>query len=943
MSTQHRSRLSPAGLLGRQFAAAPLASVLLALLVLAGAVLATAVPRAVVAMHTAALSERLAEFPARELDVLTGGRAFPELGPSDGGTTLSDEVDDVWGGQEQRLDAIRDEMPAALAEVTGDPLSVLVAGPNAARAAGAAPGSSSYELFLGFDPRLREHVELTSGEWPAALVPDPSAADGPSLGLDAPPSTLTTPPTPAEPTATAEPLEIVFAEPVATEMGWQLGEERTIPVGTSRQSVRLVGTFAATDPADGFWTHVPVTLEPSVAFSDDGSLRVTGLGFANPVSWAALERSQLPTTMEAWFPALPDRIRSEDSAALRAALGEFTTRTFPLGSGEWEFYYATVGEVGFVSGLDDALEDAAAAAGASDAVLATIASGPIGVMVAVLVLGARVVFERRRTGLELAAARGASDAQLRGILVIEGLCIGLPAALVGGALGSLLVPADAGIGGWIVVLLFAVTPAALLVASVRSLSPLRRGRADVDARDRTRFRWIAEALVGILALTAVVLLLRRGVTTSASTVGVDPLLAAVPLLLSLLMCLLVLRLYPFPLAAVVRRTARGPSLVPFLGSARALRDPSAGVVPVLTVVVGVSVAVFSTVLLGTLQAGVQRAADARVGADASVSGTPFTLEQQAAFADVPGVEAIAPVYATSPLQVEIDGRLRTTTLIVVDAEEMRRVQAGRTGATPLPETLDATGADAVPVVISKVIADSIADADDVELDGESFEVEGVVAGRTAFLSRASWVLMDRANAEGFTNSLVPKTVLVRFAPGADPAEVTAALAEIGGEGATVTTPPMLLDELRAASTTQGLVISLTAAIAVSSLLTALAIMLTLVVGRPARERLLPLLSTLGLRRGGERALVAWEVGPVVAVSLAAGVLLGVGLPFLVLQGIDLRSFTGEDAQPAVAFDPWLMTAVVAGAVLVTALAVVLASRVGGGSSAARAMRKEEEG
>ncbi len=169
-----------------------------------------------------------------------------------------------------------------------------------------------------------------------------------------------------------------------------------------------------------------------------------------------------------------------------------------------------------------------------------------------------------------------------------------------------------------------------------------------------------------------------------------------PLLLSLLVCLLVLRLYPVPLAALVRRTSRRRDLVPFLGSARALRDPSAGIVPVLTVVVGVSVAVFSAVLLGTVQTGVERAADARVGADAAVTGTPFTLEQQAAFGEVPGVDAIAPVYSTAPSTFEIDGRVRTTTLIVVDAGEMRRVQAGRAGATSLPEGLGGGGDSTSP-------------------------------------------------------------------------------------------------------------------------------------------------------------------------------------------------------------------------------------------------------
>ncbi len=935
MSTRH-SRLSVAGLLRRQFLAAPFASIMLALLVLTGALLATAVPRAVAAMHTAALAEHLGEFTARELDVLTSARALPELGPSDRGTTLPDGVDEVWGNQEQHLLDIRADMPELLSSVTGSPLSVLVAGPNAAKVAGAAPGSMSYQLFAGFDPRLREHVTLTSGEWPATLEAGPAPAQPPAGEFPLAES-------PATPQPTAEPLDLVLADPVAEEMTWNLGEVRTIPVGTASQGVRLVGTFDAIDPDDGFWTHVPVALEPSVAFSDDGSLRITGLGFADPNSWAALERSQLPTTMDAWYPTLPERISADQSAELVAELDEFTSQVFSLGSGTGDYWYASVGEVGFGSGLGAALDDAAIAAGASDAVLATIASGPIGVMVAVLVLGARVVFERRRVGLELAAARGASNRQLRGILALEGLLIGVPAAIVGGAIGTLAVSAEAGPGGWIISLLFALTPTVLLVASVPALSPLRRSRADFGAPGGSRFRWIAEALVAIVSIAAVVLLVRRGLSTSTAAVGVDPLLAAVPLLLSILVCLLVLRLYPFPLAALVRQTSKRSGLVPFLGSARALRDPSAGVAPVLTVVVGISVTVFSAVLLGTVQTGVERAADARVGADAAVSGTPFTLEQQAEFAAVPGVEAIAPVYSTSSTQVNIDGRLRSTTLVVIDTEEMRRVQAGRASATPLPEGLDDTGGDAVPVVISQLIAGSIEGAEDVELDGEAFETLEVVDGTTAYSPRASWVLMDRANAEGFTISLVPKTVLVRFSPDADADAVTQTLAEIAGEEATVTTPSMLLDELRTVATTQGLVVSLIVAIVLASLLTALAIMLTLVVGRPARDRLLPLLATLGLGRRGERALVAWEIGPVVVVALVAGALLGAALPFLVLQGIDLRAFTGEDAQPGVAFDPWLITAVLAGSVLVTVVAVALASRVGDTVSTARAMRKEEEG
>ncbi|MEF3403386.1 FtsX-like permease family protein [Agromyces sp. CCNWLW203] len=920
MTAPHRSRLSAAGLLRRQFFAGPVASIMLALLVTAGALLATAVPRAVAAMHTAALEQSLAEFPAREIDVLTSSRNLPELGASSGGTSLDPEIDAVWGAQEQRMLDIRDDMPGLLARVTGEPLTALVAGPTKASVPGAASGSTSYQLFTAFDPRIREHIALTGGEWPATLT-------GPVPG--------------------DSPLEIVLADAVAEEMEWELGEDRSIPIGTTPHDVRLVGTFAATDADDGFWTHLPqVALEPSVAYTPGGYIEITGLGFADPVSWTALQESNLPTSMDAWFPTMPDRIRAAESAELVTQLGEFTSRVFVLGSGSWEYWFATVGEVAFTSGLTDALNEAAAAASASDAVLATIASGPIGVMVAVLVLGARVVFERRRTGLELAAARGASPGQLRGILALEGLAIGVPAAIVGGLLGSLLVAADAGAGGWAVAALFALVPAVLLVAAEPGLSPLRRARADLGRPSSGRLRWMAELLVAVLAITAVVLLYRRGLATSAAATGVDPLLAAVPLLLSLLACLVVLRVYPIPLAMLVRRTARRVGLVPFLGSARALRDPSAGLVPVLAVVVGVSVAVFSSVLLGTVQSGVERAADAQVGADAAVGGTPFTLEQLGDFEAVPGVAAIAPVYSAKATKVTADGRSRSSTLIVIDTEEMRQVQQGRDGATPLPAGLDANDADDVPVLLSKTVADFVSGADTAELDGEGFDSLGVVDGRTAFSPRSNWVLMDAANAKPFTATLVPRTVLVRFDDGTSAAaaeEITTALAAIAGDDAVIVTPDELLAELRERPTTQGLVISLVVAIVLASLLTALAIVLTLVVGRPARDRLLPLLSTLGLGRRGERALVAWEIGPVALIALVAGALLGVALPFVVLAGIDLRAFTDGDAQPAVTLDPWLIAAVLAGSVLVTVAAVAVASRIDGSVNAARAMRKEEEG
>ena len=126
--------------------------------------------------------------------------------------------------------------------------------------------------------------------------------------------------------------------------------------------------------------------------------------------------------------------------------------------------------------------------------------------------------------------------------------------------------------------------------------------------------------------------------------------------------------------------------------------------PVLAVVVGVSVTVFSSVLLGTVTSGVEAAAAHRVGADASVAGTPLTRTARRD-RDVPGVDAIAPVYSPRGTSVSIDGRERTSTLVVVDVAEMRAVQDGRADATPLPAALaEPIDADGVPVLVSSDFA-----------------------------------------------------------------------------------------------------------------------------------------------------------------------------------------------------------------------------------------------
>ena len=106
-------------------------------------------------------------------------------------------------------------------------------------------------------------------------------------------------------------------------------------------------------------------------------------------------------------------------------------------------------------------------------------------------------------------------------------------------------------------------------------------------------------------------------------------LAATPLLLSLAGCLLVMRAYPWVLGRVLARASRWRGPTALLGTARALRDPAAGLAAALALVTGVSLAVFSGVATSTLQHGLADAAEATVGADVVVEGQPLNPRIQA--------------------------------------------------------------------------------------------------------------------------------------------------------------------------------------------------------------------------------------------------------------------------------------------------------------------------
>jgi len=919
--------MSLARLTWRQFAAHRAVSLALAVVVLLVAVVVTAWPRAVAATNTAQVEHVLSTATPLQRDVVAVSQSVPDAGPADpaGATGLDPGAEELWGAFAQGLDALRAAQAEPLRSTLGDPGFTVE---DDARDLPEIPGNDVRfpSGALKVDPYLDRHVTLVEGEWPGPVA-DPAAPDG-SVGQDG--------------TSGPQVLDVVVSADAADVLGWAVGDVHAVDPLTS---VRLTGTFAADDPDEDYWQHNPYSAAPQVVDDLNLGRSARTAMYLDP---ATADRAFLvdPTT-RVWYPVTGAGVEADEVAPLLAQLRGFTASPHTVVEGG-TFVLTPASEMTTV------LASLLAQQRASAAILAVVAVGPLGVTLAVLLLGARLVVSRRRRSLALLRARGASATQLRGLMAGEGLALGLPAAAVGAVAAVLALPPSSGAGavgpGTFAPALLAALAPAVLFALTTSPAGLRDARSDLGAT-RSRWRGLVEGLVVVAAAVSVVLLLQRGVLVGtgspddvvATGSGVDPLLAAAPLLLALATCVVVVRVYPLPVRALEGVFRRRRDLVPFLGAARAVRDPAGGVVPALALVVGVSVAMSSGVLYSTVRAGVESLAWGTVGADVRVSGPIMDEEVVAELEAVDGVAHVATVTDAGelPLRAGVSGE--RVTVLAVDADALATVQADVPGATALPAAL-ATPGERLPVVVSTSVGIP-AGTPDVTLVSRTSAGVDVLATADAVPGLAtprSFVVVDRdLAAEALGVTFRPRVALLALDEGADPAQVRAAVADVLPRSA-VTSPDAVSAELLDSPAADGMNAAFVVAILLSGLLCAAAVVMTLMIGAPARDKLVAVLRTLGLERRGTRGIVGWEIGPWALAALVVGGLLGLAIPALVLASVDLTPFTGGSAQPALAVDPALLGLVVGGFVLVVVAAVAVSTALSRRTNLAAELRIGEE-
>ena len=486
-------------------------------------------------------------------------------------------------------------------------------------------------------------------------------------------------------------------------------------------------------------------------------------------------------------------------------------------------------------------------------------------------------------------------------------------------------------------MLVGLAPAIALAATLRP-ALLTRARADLDAPVRGRWVRVAEVIVVLLAVAAVAQLVLGGI--GADETAIDPLVVVAPLLATVALALIVVRLHPVPIAAALGAARRGRGVVGLVGAARNLRDPSAGTTAVLAMVVAVAIAVFSSVVLATVDRGAVVAAQRDVGADVRLAGPYFDEATVERLRAVAGVTDAVGVLRGDFLTVEgAEGRASVLAFVSDTARLARDPARLRRG---LPGDHHRRRPSPSQIVLSDAVVDEVGDGD-TTLQAMPADVVGRLGSLLGAAGTSEFLVMDAVDYTAMTAlGFHPRIVLVDVVADADPHTVAAQLSDAVGQAHTVRILADSTAEIQASPAVSALRVVLIAALGVAALLSVIAILLVAGVSREARSRVIALLRTMGLDRRRGRGIVAWEFAPLGVTALVGGVVLGAALPLLVVASIDLRPFTGGGGQPALTVDPVLsgiLIAIVVGALALAVVAGVASART---TSIATVLRTEED-
>ena len=749
----------------------------------------------------------------------------------------------------------------------------------------------------------------------------------------------------ALPTATersAGPVGIVVSSAVAKAANLKVGSVLALPPQESRfaapqdrgpSQLIVVGIVDQTDhssTAHLLWEQLPQVWKPSVSYLPSGRSDVQVTVVASPEGVA---RSA------GWFSAPPValvRVRLNPEAFSRSLIVQVSREVVRLEANSNSLSAKFGSALGSGGTFADAVSGYPSLARAAIAQMSLMIAGLLGVAATVVLLLSRLMVIRRSAELGLERARGASIASIAIRAFEESLVI----SLVGGAIGvgilSLFLP-DAlrdPVPLLLVVVAAACGPPVQSVLVARALVSGRRtlanrsARAEIVGRSRMR-RVVLEAALIVLAGAALFSIRTRGLLETR-TDGVAPLLAVAPLLVSVAVTIVVLRIYPFIVRGIasLSRSARGAAGV--LAAMQAER--AMAVLPVLALTLAVALVAGGGLLIATVHSGQLDASWQRIGADVRVStadDVPITANDVTTIAGKPGVTAVASERVSTFVSIAAAASSTSVGLLAIDRHyadlvALLPIDSGggaRSAATLRAVAASPSATDRIPVVVDRRFAEKVTATNfTISLDNKDVlvHVVGTVdAGPDSYVS-GPFVFVDLDALSSRLGEQVQANTLLITGEGASAAASTLSVPKID-----ILTRTAWVIAQQNGPLTSGVISVMTMSVLGVVIFAIVALIATVLSGAGTRERTLAMLRTLGMRSRMGWWLALAELAPIVIAAVIGGLFAGIGMVLLIAPAMGLEFLTGGLRPPVPDISASVILDITAGAILLLLLATAV--------------------
>ena len=720
---------------------------------------------------------------------------------------------------------------------------------------------------------------------------------------------------------TTEVIEIALTPSVADTLGFSVGTIfRVASPGASDLTMRVVGIVTPADPSDELWTTYPEA--------------TTGIRVDNPAQPLFLRGTVIVSTATA--------------TAISNALGDPFEGTIIMDMGSEGLTLQGVHDVGEAmddlkshpssllpsanvsvnlrSGLGEALDVYPARARAALAQMSVMIAGVIGVAAVIIALMARLLLSRRANDIALERARGATVASIALRLGIESLLFTIAGVVVGSLAATALVGGVAASNSSVAL----VSTVSVLASPVLGALVARRTwtgrRVAANRQDRSKLakvrmarRITLEVLAIVIAIAAVVTLRGRGIQQS-QTEGIDPFLAASPLLLALGITVVVLRIYPAPMRLIqeAARRTRGVAGVITLAKARAKLP----VLPLLAMTLSIGIAVSGGLLIATVAEGQQQASWERVGGDVRVNA----MLDPAAVTELKAEGLIvSELVIQTKASMSIGSAFSDATLIVADGSYADVVAAaGITNPSDLRRLEEAsavgTESGAIPALVSSSInAQDYGDKTSIYVGDAwvEFEIIGVLrSSPSGWLGGPYVVLPADALASAELEEQPLPTMAIIAGPGAAETVAASSIPELD-----MLTREAWLASVRDSALIGGVERMMALTVVAVGFLAALGLLITVLQGVRERGLTLSMLRTQGMSNGYGWWLALTELAPLTIAAVLGGAVAGLAILGLLGDTLGLQVLAGGIAAPKLVADPVFLGSVGVGIVVLLLAAV----------------------